>query len=655
MRAKQNQQEKKRKQPNKAPRLTNINVSRKISLPATAKSDIRICTLQGQLQTEQGETPQVPILLDTGAGFDCISYEFFKTHLGHLSLYKSHNKFAFDASNREIKVERDCFADLYLIGPEGDLKISNMKFAVLCNLSQKVIIGCHTLGELELQVKPRHIRLNNMCFERLELPSSQILKKEYGLELELLQSIIIESPEGERVTICAYKPANHLGTKVKLGLYSINIGDVLSKKLGVPNELVNGHIHPPTLEIRSGELQPSWILSFHGAIEEIPVKILCAFTTGRPSKLSPALNNINQNETFSKFKEEYLQKMIANSILPREEIAGLIRKYKQVFACTDDDLGQYNQTVTLKLRDPTADPAYAKPRVVPYKLRPWLDSKLREMIDCGLIRLAFSSPVHLVKKKEKGKWRLTIDYRLLNQMLVQNRWPIPRISEVLEELSGSRYYSVCDAWSGFWQLPLDHQSQEMTSFAARGRSYAWKVLPMGLSVSPGIFQSVMMDILGDEINKTSLVYIDDVIVYTKTKEEHFAALERVFEKLLAVGIKLHPEKSSFGQKAVDFLGYTVSTEGYVPIHSKVQAILAIERPETKTALKSFIGSVGFYTTCLPMIQQIMGPLHAITGSKSKYEWTADQEEAFNEVKQILRFSGGRFSGGCNVNWTTWLF
>ena len=607
----------------------------------TLANDTRICTILGKLVTKDSRTPDIAILLDTGAGFDCLSVTFYKKHLSSQPLTESYNKYAYDASNREIPVHGDCYADLYISGPDGNLKIRTMKFAVLEGLAQDAIIGCQSLGALGLQVESDTVKLNNMIFERLESSQQQVCKIEYGFEIIIEDSIIIMPPEGEAVTICAAKPVNKQGANIKPGLYSITPDDALSNQLGESHKFFSDHIHIPILYILDGELETDWILSFHGAVTKLPVRLTCAFLTATSSAGSNA--RVNNLSVKSKFNNEYVQTMIKDTNLPRNRIESLIRNFRPVFACDEKDLGQYKNEVSLKLRDPTADPAYAKPRVIPYKLRPWLDDKLKEMMDIGLICLAesspFSSPVQLVRKKEQGKWRLTIDYRLLNQMLVQNRWPIPRICEVLEELSGSRYYSVCDARSGFWQLPLDKASQNMTAFPARGRLYAWQVLPMGLSVSPGIFQQVMMKVLGDEIYKSCVVYIDDIIIYSKTADDHIDALNRIFRKLLEAGIRLHPEKSSFGNSRVDFLGYTVSEEGFIPIQSKVQSILAMERPDTKTGLKTFIGSVGFYTTSLPMLQAIMGPLHAISGTKSKFDWTEQQQKAFEEVKQVLASCG----------------
>ena len=351
------------------------------------------------------------------------------------------------------------------------------------------------------------------------------------------------------------------------------------------------------------------------------------------------INHLEQRSEEDNSSQNWINKMVEQTALCKHRIRILLEEHRKVFACSDTELGVYKYPVKLELRNKDITPNYCKPRIVPYALRDWLDKKLKEMVDTGLVELCmgspFCSPVHIVKKKEVGKYRLTVDYRYLNSLLKQNRWPIPNIREVLEELSGSKYFSVADCRSGFWQLKLNQASRDMTSFACRGRQYRWKVLPMGLSVSPGIFQSVMMQILGELIFNGVIVYIDDIIIYSNTAETHYALLKMVVERLLKAGIRLHPEKSIFGVEMVEYLGYEVGAFGYRPIKSKVESILEMSRPTTKTECKAFIGAIGFYTQVLPMLQHTLAPLHAITGARKPFDWGDEQEEAFNAAKQIL--------------------
>ena len=601
-----------------------------------------ICQILGKLHlSEKLNTPFTKILCDTGASLDCVSFSFYKKYLQHCNLRSSGNQYAFDASSRQLKIHGELTTDVLLPGQDEDIKIKAAKFAVLEPLSQDIILGCNTLSGLGFQVSKDKVYLKDIAFDRLKSESLEVTNIDIGIELKVINAIITISPDNQIITTCEAEPVGHLSADVRPGLYPMKIEGSAAEQFGVSQKFISDHqFHSPLLQIQRHELQMSWKLHFRDALTEVPENLICAFLSP-PSVRQHTVNKIEANRPG--LTEEQYKKMMNNTILPKENLQKLLKKNGHIFASNDLDLGRYFKPVSLRLRDPTAIPPYAKPRVVPHRLRPWLDSKLLEMTNQGLISLAadspFCAPVQIVKKKEANKFRLTIDYRLLNKQLVQNRWPIPRITEVLEELSGSKYYSTMDARSGFWQLPLEEKSRQMTSFAARGRMYKWNFLPMGLSVSPGIFQHAMMDALGDDVFKCVIVYIDDLVVYNSTIEEHLTALARIFNKLWSAGIRLHPEKSFFGQKSVDFLGYSVSQEGYVPLKSKVESILMMDKPTNRTSLKSFIGSLAFYTTSLPMLQVILGPLHEISGTKKAFVWTDRQEEAYNEAKQILASVG----------------
>lgn len=618
------------------------------------------CIVQGRLIRAGFAAPDTSILLDTGAAFNCLSSTFHKRYFGKILPQISKNRLAFDASGRAMSINGEIKLNVTLDGPDGILHVNDVIFTILENITQEVILGCNTLALLGMKVTIDSVLLKQMSFNRLVQPKHEILTLHLGTVLRIKDAIVVRWPDNQATTICTVVPDNSFSASVRSGAYSVELMDDLMAQLGVPYNSLNGHSLSPTLEVKQSGLSALWTLTFRHEIREIPNEIQCAWVP-LGGKQNSQINNINkQAVSRPELTKEQINKMLQGTQLPRGNIFALILRFRHIFACNDNDLGCYQHPVSLRLRDPSKTPAYTKPRVVPYRLRPWLDEKLQAMVETGLIAVAkeseFCSPIHIVKKKEAGKYRLTIDYRLLNDMLIQNRWPIPNIRSVLEELSGSNFYSVCDCRSGFWQLALDEKSQKLTAFAARDRLYQWKVLPMGLSVSPGIFQSIMMDALGEDIHRTCLIYIDDLLIYTRTAEDHLAAVERIFKKLWQAGIRLHPDKSHFGVAKVEFLGYEVSRKGYLPLPSKVESILAMDRPMNKTALKSFIGSVAYYTQSLPMLQNILGPLHAITGSKSVYNWTSEQETAFEEAKQVLASCGPLAfpdkSGKCQLYLTT---
>ena len=599
--------------------------------------------------------------MDTGAAYNCLAASFYDRYFNQILPRRATDRLAFDASGKEMSIRGEVELNMKLSGPDGTMLVNNICFTILNTITQDVIIGCTTLATLGMKVTLDAVLLNEMKFNRLMRPNPNILSLQFGTTLKIKEAIMVTWPDDQITTTCLVIPDPSFSASVRSGFYSVAMGGCLMDQLGVPQYDTSGHSLSPTLEVKQGPLTSLWMLTFRHEIKEIPAEFQCAWSTAVKPEQNQ-INNINDQFRIKKpqLSKENIEKMTDGTQLPVHEVTRLINEYRRIFAVTDDDLGKYRQSVSLKLRDPGKTPAYTKPRIVPYRLRPWLDEKLRNMVESGLIAIAkeseFCSPIHIVKKKEPGKYRLTIDYRLLNNMLIQNRWPIPNIRSVLEELSGSRFYSVCDCRSGFWQLTLDEDSRKLTAFAARDRLYQWRVLPMGLSVSPGIFQSVMMDALGPDVHKNCLVYIDDIVVYTETAAEHLQVLRRIFRRLWEAGIRLHPDKSHFGVSKVEFLGYTVSAQGYIPMPSKVESILSIERPTNKTALKSFIGSVAYYTMSLPMLQHILNPLHAITGSKSTFEWKDEHETAFEEAKQVLASCGPLAfpdkSGECQLVLTT---
>ena len=158
---------------------------------------------------------------------------------------------------------------------------------------------------------------------------------------------------------------------------------------------------------------------------------------------------------------------------------------------------------------------------------------------------------------------------------------------------------------------------------------------MGLSVSPSIFQRIMSDILRKELGKGVIVYLDDILLYSVNVMDHLSLLKRVLQAISKAGILLNPQKCKLCVTKLNYLGYTITHEGYRPQEDKVKAIREFPQPTTKKALKRFIGMMGFYSELIPNIQYVMGPLHEISGSKSEFLWNEAQEEAFQRSKELL--------------------
>jgi hypothetical protein len=217
-------------------------------------------------------------------------------------------------------------------------------------------------------------------------------------------------------------------------------------------------------------------------------------------------------------------------------------------------------------------------RQPPHRLGPEKEAaaerQVEELLGRGLIEpssAAWSSPVVLVKKKD-GAWRFCVDYRRLNALMLQEACPLPRIDESLDALSGSKFFSTLDLASGYWQVPLDEEARDKSTFATRGGLWSWKVLPFGLTSAPATFQRLMEKVLAGLHWKTLLLYLGDIIVIGPDLQTHIARLEQVLQRLESARLKLKPSKCELLQKEVKLLGHVVGAGGVSTDPAKVEAV-----------------------------------------------------------------------------------
>ena len=230
---------------------------------------------------------------------------------------------------------------------------------------------------------------------------------------------------------------------------------------------------------------------------------------------------------------------------------------------------------------------------------------------------------------------MCVDYRALNDISTKDKYPLPRIDELLDRLHGAKYFSSIDLASGYWQIPIDQESQEKTAFRTPFGSYEFSVMPFGLSNAPATFQRLMNSILATEMHEFVLVYLDDILVFSKSPEEHAKHLRRVLLKLREHKLYIQSKKCSFYQTQIKFLGHEVSAKGISTDPSKIQAMVDFPRPPTLKALRSFLGMANFYRRFIPRFSHIAQPLTELQKDNRVFLWTEVRERAFNELKSKL--------------------
>ena len=280
------------------------------------------------------------------------------------------------------------------------------------------------------------------------------------------------------------------------------------------------------------------------------------------------------------------------------QVQQLFIDFGSLFALDSLDLGK-TSVVKHKIRLDDYTPFKERYRRIPPHLYEEVKKHLKEMMDIGAIQKSSSpwaSAVVLVRKKDGGL-RFCIDLRQLNAHTIKDAYSLPRIDEALNCLGGrgARIFTSLDLKSGYWQVEMDEDSKELTAFTVVPLGfYECDRMPFGLTNSPATFQCLMESCLGDLHLNWCIIYLDDIIVFADTPEEHVKRLRGVFEKLAEVGLKLKPSKCEFFKSHVNYLGHVISEEGIECDPKKIEAVKNWPIPVTVTDVCSFLGFMNHY-------------------------------------------------------------
>ena len=314
----------------------------------------------------------------------------------------------------------------------------------------------------------------------------------------------------------------------------------------------------------------------------------------------------------------------------------LIEANQEVFALDPSELGT-THIVTHTIDTGDQPPIRQHPRRIPFALRGKVTTMVQDMLNNHVIQhsnSAWASPIVLVEKKD-GSFRFCVDYRRLSSATKKDVFPLPRIDDTLDFLSRSKYFTTLDLMSGYWQVQMDDASREKTAFTTHAGLYEFLVMPFGLCNAPATFQHLMETVLADLVRDCCVVYIDDILVVGETFEAHLENLQRVFDCLQQANLRLKPKKCEFASPQVEYLGYCVSGEGTSTDPRKTAAINGFPPPTNLKSLRSFLGLASYYRRFVPCSSKVASPLYQLTKKDVAFEWTADQQRAFNQLKSLL--------------------
>jgi hypothetical protein len=241
-------------------------------------------------------------------------------------------------------------------------------------------------------------------------------------------------------------------------------------------------------------------------------------------------------------------------------------------------------------------PINQRPYRLPYHKKNAMESIIQQLLQSNMIQPSqspYSSPVILVKTKD-GTWRLCVDYRQLNSNTVKNKYPIPIIEDLLDELLGAKVLSKIDLRSGYHQIRMKPEDIHKTAFSTHLGHYEYLVMPFGLTNAPATFQTLMHTVLADCLRKFALVFFDDILVYSTSMAEHNTHLRAVLQVLREHKLHATLSKCSFGQSEIEYLGHVISAHGVATEPLKISIIQQWPTPKTVTELRAFLGMAGYY-------------------------------------------------------------
>jgi hypothetical protein len=283
--------------------------------------------------------------------------------------------------------------------------------------------------------------------------------------------------------------------------------------------------------------------------------------------------------------------------------------------------------------------------VVPVNCRPYrysphhkdeIEKQVAAMLKAGTVVPSlspFASPILLVKKKD-GSWRFCVDYRKLNASTIKNKFPMPIIDEFLDEISGAKFFTKLDMNSGFHQIRMVAEDEHKTAFKTHHDHFQFRVMPFGLTNAPATFQCLMNSIFAFFMRKFVLVFMDDILIFSKSLEEHIEHLKLVFQVLRKHELFVKFKKCAFAQQQIDYLGHIISADGVATDPTKTSATLQWPIPQNFTELRQFLGLIGYYRKFVHHYGIIAKPLTQVLQHKT-FVWTAAAQEAFDSLKQAM--------------------
>ena len=332
---------------------------------------------------------------------------------------------------------------------------------------------------------------------------------------------------------------------------------------------------------------------------------------------------------FWKMKEQTL------TLVQIRQVIDTLNSHQNVFSKDEFDLGHFPKWKH-KIDTGNHPPIKSKPRKLSHEKKLCLKEIIAGLKRANLIRDSRSdwASCIVMVKKQNGAWRMCMDYRPLNLLATCCQFPLPRISDILQALSGSSFFTALDLMKGFHQIPLDEDSIPKTAFVTPIGQFEYLTIPMGLHSAPAAFQAAMQEVLTG-CESFALVYIDDIIIFSKTFADHVKHVGIVFLRLFEFNLKANRDKCEFFRSELTYLGHVINSNGIHTDPRKTSAVKDMPEPKCIMEVETFLGKVGYYQKFIPDFSEIAYPLMQMKRKDATFKFEAPQREAFEKLKDAL--------------------
>jgi len=391
------------------------------------------------------------------------------------------------------------------------------------------------------------------------------------------------------------------------------------------------------------------ILNANTSIVKIPPDFDLEFSNFNDYKVYSDQENVNINAAQKGYDSERYN-LLMNTIQlshdlnyeERNSIENILKEFSDVFRLKGDDLTFTNVLEHEIKTDLGKPPINIRQYRLPEAHKEEIRRQVDKMLNDGIItpsKSPWNSPIILVPKKAgpdgQKKWRLVVDFRKLNDITVKQVFPIPRIDEILDQLGSSRYFSTLDLDSGYHQVLLSKVDREKTAFSTGLGHFEFLRMPFGLTGAPATFQKLMNCILTGLQGVDCFVYLDDIVIYARSLEEHENRLRKVLTVLRANTLKLQTEKCQFLKREIIYLGHKCSEKGVLPDPSKVKCVEDIPPPRNVKELQSVLGFLNYYRKFIKNAAEISLPLNKLLRKEEKFIWTNECQIALDKLKNAV--------------------